>query len=107
MDMRNVLIAIGVRKFELGPYAGARINYRRELPLDLILYLVIGVFIWGTSLYSLFVEHRPYQTEASEELARLRMLHIMQIQTMVTAFVYFYFGLVALARRVWLSKNSI
>jgi hypothetical protein len=92
MDMRTVLIAIGVRKFERDSHAVAR---NREFPLDLIWYLMIGIFFFGPLLYMPLGEHRTPPSEL-----------FMLIPQIVLVIIYFCCGLVALARRVWLSKNS-
>jgi hypothetical protein len=106
MDMRSILVELGVPKIERQAYAHARIRLRRQVPFDILLYLgFVALGTWSSYLsLSQLIVQEPAALSAFEEMQRAAMIHMVVGETAVCLSFLFCLGLIALARRLWLSR---
>jgi hypothetical protein len=107
MDMRSVLIGLDVYKTERVACAYARIKACRNIPFDLLLYISMFGFL-ALSINYTFAKAFERVTANLGPLPeqQLSMLHIQSLQFWILiASLSLCFGLVALARRVWLTRR--
>src|SRR6266498_4044729 len=104
MDMRFVLASLDVREFERDACAAAKINCWREVPLDLIWYLVVIIVSFGLPIAS-FVDNLDRGTPPPESYDSELLQAVVTYG--ITSGVLVCFGLVALARRLWLARHIV
>ncbi len=108
MDMRSLLVGLGVPKIERHAYAYAGIRVGRQIPFDILFYIgLIGFFILGIYLsLSRAMEHVAANPDRFQE-SNLELLRIQSIEFGIIAACVLCFGLIALARRLWLSGETV
>jgi hypothetical protein len=89
MDMRSVVVGLGVPEIEHRVFAYAKIRVGRQIPFDILLYL--GLF--GAALSFYVYRYLEHSIPADEFIGYCIYLAIVLC-----------LGLVALVRRLWLSK---
>jgi hypothetical protein len=103
MDMREILTRLNVREIERDVSECAGIEVRREVPYDVLFYFcATGSVIWGFHSFFAYQLERMGSSAAFE-----RQLDSMRIQSVVMLGILVALGLVALSRRVWLSRQSV
>jgi hypothetical protein len=106
MDMRSVVVGLGVPKIERHAYAYARIRVGRQIPFDILLYFgLIGCLIYG--LYGVYMALSAMEDAAANHSgSQERLLAIvLEYATMIACLLCL--GLIALARRLWLSRETV
>jgi hypothetical protein len=107
MEMRSILISLDVYRVEHQACLFARIKFKREIPYDLLLYFSATALV-GVSMYQDYdrgIEHnRPDLTPLAQH-DLLLMDQVLRTEALITFALLLFFGLVAAARRLYLSKR--
>ena len=108
MDMRSVIAGLGIREIECGVYEYARIKLTHQIPFDILLYIglvgayasVMYYFLWRAFFGANNLGDTPLQME------RLLFQRYNAVFGAVTTSFVLGLGLIALARRLWLSSPA-
>ena len=97
MDMRSVVVGLGIPEIEHRVFAYAKIRVGRQIPFDILLCLSLVGAVLASYMYlvsGLYLEHST----------KLDLIASFIFNIIIYAFAL-CLGLVALVRRLWLSKR--
>lgn len=107
IDMRSTIVGLGIPKIERHANAYAGIGGGRQIPFDILFYMgLVGSLTF--SFYVTFSRAMERATANSDRFqeARLEMLRMEALNVGPTLPILLCLGLIALARRLWLSRSA-